>query len=199
MKRSINRFKLARYCMFSLALAFAATSQAETSVGSTRTQLDEIASLARGLRIGVVKSVLSEDVTNLNNSLSIDEVSQGDSDAGILLGYAQILDGEFGVLAQLQYSQIGDNSLSKLEASATYGLNETLFLLGGMNLQSISLDTDLVDYSAALGAQLGIGAQLNKTFGISATYAANNHRGKLGSEEFRNLITSVDVALTATF
>ena len=166
-----------------IALGFSCSIFAEGE--STQEQLNSMGSISSGLRVGIVKSSYKIEINASNADI--------DQKFGVTVGYAQVEDAALGFMAQGLYSVLEDDAtLTRIEASATYGFGERFYGIGGANMQMI--DTDGADIGTGVGFQIGVGAQVHKMVGITLSYVSTNHPG-----DDEATVRGFDMALNATF
>ena len=129
--------------------------------------------------------------SNLELELESDtlDLESGDTDldtnAQFSIGYTDIKVGQIGFMGEFSYLQIdtdadeGDVSNTRLSGNATYGLNQNVYVFGGLNISKYNIDNSgselndvTTDYDAGLGYQLGLGAQINKNLAIEVAYVS---------------------------
>lgn len=145
------------------------------------TQSKNSKQLAKGIRLSVSHSDLeleqiSSDIDSANNKTDLD------TNAQFSIGFSDIKIGSVGFMGEFSYLDIdteGDSntdvSNTRLSANATYGMNENIYVFGGLNISKYNVDSPedddfTTDYSAGIGGQIGVGAQVAKNLSLEVAY-----------------------------
>lgn len=136
------------------------------SVTPTTSSDYQTSTLAKGFRVEFLKSFLDGKVEDKYRSHS-GKVYQNFS---LGFGYANISDHAPGFLGRAIFTQHTSYSDSfRLDGNATYGVNDSIYFLGGLNLNKF-LKGDAEKMDMGLGFQFGAGWQANPNFGVGLSY-----------------------------
>jgi hypothetical protein len=154
---------------------------------------------SKGIRVGLIKSFLNGSVTvkdNYGNSYS--GGGEVKNDYSVSLGYANIPVNEVGFLGNIYHMKYGQQTEGvRLDASATYGLNENIYFLGGANLHNFT--RGITYMNPALGVQLGCGFQANKNLGFGLNIVTLNSKGTSDSVDVDYKSSGVELSVNGTF
>jgi hypothetical protein len=190
------------FFLFLLAPGIASRAQPDSFGSATR--LEQPRSALRGPRLGLVKSYFDVDLKMtdpLGNSLSAtDDAKQK---YGIGLGYVYIPERSPGGSLRLLYTEFekhrGKEVVSlRLEANATYGVNEDFYGFAGFNVQKFTSGF-LKEYRTRPGFQLGAGAQLSPNLGVDMAYVVTNNHIYIEGIEATLSMRGPELSLHGTF
>lgn len=151
---------------------------------------------AKGVRVGLVKTNLDYELSaSMTGVASETRDLDGKQKLGLFVGYAQIPVRALGVTAGVVYDSGEQNSIQNKgkkedanflrgEGSLTYGVNQNLYLLAGLNISYVldgleGMQSDLyTEMKTGFGLQAGIGGQINKNIGVDLVYRYTSHAAK---------------------
>lgn len=157
---------------------------------------------SHGFRIALVKPL------SLETEVKISDEGLGESDGENVMGLglygAEVSPYSLGyiwggVYQQYRYEKATEKVGSlRLEANATYGFENSIYVFGGLNLAKF-LKSDLKKLDPGLGFQAGAGAQFNKNVGITLALVQTNTDGKV-QDKFVDIETqAIEFAVNLTF
>lgn len=90
----------------------------------------------------------------------------------------------------------------RLEASAAYGINPSVFFKGGVNYATF-ISSNVDEYDGGFGLQAGVGVLLTKNVGLdlnltSMNFKASTNDGEVDGDAKLEL-SGFEIGLTATF
>ncbi len=181
------------------AMSSASFAQFENSNTSTYKPETTADGFKMSLLLPILTAKFDATITEASSGLS---ASGSDSESidsiGLALGVASIPVKAIGFLGQVSFITIDgtdgakNTDLMRLDANAAYGLNENVFLKGGLNYATFT-SSNAKDYDGGLGLQLGVGVQLTQNVGLDLTYTRMNFEGTVSED---GLIGDIDLQLS---
>ena len=194
-----------------IATAISSVSFAQFDNSNTSTYKPE--STADGIKLSLLLPVLTAKfdakITETSSGISFSgSDSEGVDSLGLALGVASIPVQAIGFLGQVSFITIDgtdgakNTDLLRLDANAAYGLNENVFLKGGLNYANFT-SSNAKDYDGGIGFQLGVGVQLTQNVGLDLTYSQMNFEAALAEDGLEGDIdlelSGLELGLSATF
>ena len=190
---------------FGLLMVTFLTTIAMAQNESTTTFSNEGSISARGLRLGIVKSILDMNIKGSKNGSSASNQDKLDDSLGLSLGYVNLPVQQLGWTSNLTYLNIkeeGSNAnLMRVDGNLAYAFTNTLNLKGGLNLAKFT-STDggwAQNMDAAIGFQASLGVQITENFGLDVGFTQMNQSGSLGDISVNLRESGTELGLTATF
>lgn len=92
-------------------------------------------------------------------------------DFGLSLGYEKISTNNIGFMSRFVFTQIySELQTARIEAAATYGLSDSIYIFGGLNMNKYVKSKHYDKAPWGLGFQLGAGYDVNERLGFSLSY-----------------------------
>lgn len=176
------------------------SSASGSTSGSARAWIPATSGKAsNGFRISLVKAFLDVKLEASDGSDSGSAKGDLDQEIGFALGYANININSIGFTSRLLYSTFERSLQSlRLDGNATFGFNEYLYGLGGINVHKFTNSgTNKLD--AGIGFQAGVGTQVNKNFGFELAYIFTNNSASKGDESLDVQVSGLELSLHTTF
>jgi hypothetical protein len=197
----------------SLAIVTAMSSVSFAQFSNSNTSTYKPEETVSGVKVSLLLPILTAkfDATITESSSGV-SASGSDSESvdslGFALGVASIPVQAIGFLGQVSFITIDgtdgakNTDLMRLDANAAYGLNENVFLKGGLNYATFT-SSDAKDFDGGLGLQLGVGVQLTQNVGLDLTYSRMNFEASAsegGLEADIDLqLSGLELGVSATF
>ncbi len=157
----------------------------------------------KGVRIGLVKSVLRADLEVTSEQYGPFKASADiDDSLGLSLGYASLPVQELGWAANATYINITNNGaslgLARIDGNLAYAFNSLINVKGGLNVSKLT-DEEASKYDAGVGFQGGIGFQLTKKIGLDLGYTQMRQSGSFSGLKIDAKESGLEVGLNGTF
>lgn len=150
---------------------------------------------SKGIRVEFVKSFLDG---NLKIHDEIILSGEADHNFSLGVGYADIRVNQPGFTTRLIYTQFNSLSSSiRIDGNGTYGLNNNIYLLGGLNLHNFTSGPTQLD--TGLGFQIGAGVQFTENFGAGLSFVSINNSAQIDGSNVDFTAKGLELSLHATF
>ncbi|MGZ3749218.1 MAG: hypothetical protein ACXVCD_17910 [Pseudobdellovibrionaceae bacterium] len=154
--------------------------------------------VSKGLRVEFIKSFLDGKLKVSDGTFSDSVSDKVEFDFGLGFGYENIGVNAPGFITRLIFTQYNNKSNSiRIDGSGTYGVNENVYFLGGLNLHKFTKGADKLDIG--FGFQFGAGFQINENFGLGLSYVTLNNSANVNGVDLDFEAKGLELNLHGTF
>jgi hypothetical protein len=202
-----NFFASLAIATFLSSVSFAQFSNSNTSSYKPD---ETVSGVKLSLMIPMLFAKVTAKATDLQTGIS-DSASTRDSvdTLGFGVGYSYVPVESIGFTGQVSFLTIDNDTdaedvrILRYDANATYGLNEMVYLKGGLNYADIT-NSELKEFKGSVGVQIGMGFQFSKNVGLDLNYGLMTFSNNLSEEGVVDAkaeieLSGLELGLTATF
>lgn len=195
--------------VFSL-LAMIAASQmalAQSSTSSTTSVNNYDDMSAQGVRVGLVRPTLDFRATAEAFGQKRTEKAEIGDTTGISIGYASLPVQQLGWLADIAFLRLkdgGTENMTRISGNLAYAYTTNVHVKGGLNISNftdgrVGSDEFGFETEAGIGAQFGLGFQINKNFGIDVGYTLMRQTTNVSFVDVELEESGLEIGINGTF